>query len=304
MPCKINSSIVKNLFSYGLEKSSICLMLRFIMISDADGNCTVNYNDMLSDMKISQGTFYTDLKSLRDKEFISYSKTGYNISIHICDYKISENSYISLNNLFFNSEEYLNLKGIELCMYLYTLRFHYMNARTKYGNGIVTLEQAAMDTGYAATTIRNAMTSLVKKGYLEREWRRDIKSKNGRRVYAYKLVDKWNRTNRKRKINKEQKNEVQKTIKETHSFSPYYANIVRLLCRQYKCVIPDVKTLIDCGETSNLYYRACVKSGKNILDAIKSSVRKLAGKTIIGGVFNKIMKNYVNCQDNCNLLMT
>lgn len=304
MPCRINGNITKNIFSFGLNKNQICLMLHLIMISDGEGKCTINYNDMLSDMNISQGTFYTGLKFLRDNGFICYSKSGYNISVQICDYKISENSYISLNNRFFAGKEYIKLCGTELCVYLYIMRIKYMYSCSRPKNSIITLEQVSGDTGISVSAISKAMTKLVKEGYLKRERIRDIRSSTGRKVFCYELVDKWNRTVRKRKNSCESNTEkCMGTIKEMHSFTPYYSNVVRLLCRKNKCIIPNAKALTDCGEISNLYYRACIKSDKNILDAIKSSIKKLAGKTLIGGVFNRIMKNYVNCDSN-NILFT
>lgn len=91
----------------------------------------VYYKEIMKKCNMSQMTFYTVLRSLKQKDLIEYTRRNKDYDITILNndfsYEGSKEGYINLNNIDFEEEKFKNLRVNEKILFMIFMRNTYVN---------------------------------------------------------------------------------------------------------------------------------------------------------------------------------
>lgn len=296
---KIKDELVKKLIRLNLTKAELITILELIQFADEKGEICVHYTLVANELGYCNATFYNCLHNLQDYGLISFEKNKkckdeIFISIPANNFvKSGYKNYIDINNSFFESRKYLQLKAGAIRLMLYLI-FRVLKAKYSRDakSSLHKKNKLNFNNSYDTIAKKLNITKRMTKIYFEDLKKNDLISIGLKKlVFAQKAHDvvtvNHSSLERAKVILTEKGHEIEQDSNCLHS---HFRFVVLSFCRRKKVAIVDDLNLNNAAALMIQYREKCENNGKDIYNLTFDSIMQLAEKN---SVLNSKIMHYI-----------
>lgn len=271
---KIKVSLLLKWCTCKLTKKEYEFLIFIARYQDCYGHVRgIYYKDIMENCSMSQMTFYTILRSLKQKGLIDYKRMNkdYDITILNNDFSYEgswNEGYINLNKIVFEEEKFKKLRVNEKILLMIFMRNTYVN------KGIY---RVGTNKFYDDYTKLLGVTKKVLRSYL------------------HSLKEFFNIWTQKGKYFIKFVSNTFKEKSETET-DQYLGHIVQIGCRRNKVVVDSTATVKDTMQLIKQYRQQAKEAGQNIFEVLNSCLAECKNGILNSKYIHKLIRQAIGIE--------